>query len=237
MGLSIQFRSREQVLQAYENRDVEAWSLWCSKQFLFKGIGQESLKAMLDVLCNGATNAIYTLRIYEGIDNEREIKSNTPDDGSFNFRLNDEGQSLTPEQISRTYNGNAILSKLEVITNRLDEIESREDQEPEKDNSAIGKILEHPAIAGILPIILERVASAIMGGNEAKTGRSTMPVLTRPNATINGVPGESQDLTPEIKNVVKELMNFDENLLQHLHKLLELAQTNRTLFNTLINSL
>lgn len=227
MGLSIQFRNKEQVMKAYENRSVEAWSIWCSKQFMFKGVGAESLEQMLEVLCNGATNAIYTLRIYEGIENESQIKSNTPDDGSFNFRLNDEGQSMTSEQISRAYNGNQILSKLGALEKRFEEMDMQE-QEPQKDNSAIGKILEHPAIAGVLPIILERIVSSIMGSGQQQ---NQFPPYKAP-AAINGI-NEDADM----KAVIDELAKYDAKLLEHLKKLLQLAQTNTTLFNTLVNSL
>src|SRR5574343_316699 len=92
---SIQFNNLESVLNAYTNRGVDAWAIFQGSQFMFKGIGLSDLEQILNSLSNGGTNAVYKLKVFEEITDEKNIKNNTPDDGSFNFRLNSDQMAIT----------------------------------------------------------------------------------------------------------------------------------------------
>ena len=125
MGLSssIQFRDKEAVKQAYKNRDVDAWSIVCGKQFMFKGIGYDSFQDTIDLLAETDSNALYTAQVYEGIEDEKQIKNNTPCDGSFNFKFNEE--TARNYQIMRGIGvaPNEVVSKLNAIEERLNTME------------------------------------------------------------------------------------------------------------------
>jgi len=229
MGMSVQFNDKLQVEDAYKSRGVDAWSIWCSKQFMFKGVGFDSLENILNTLCDGSTNATYTLKVYEDIENENEIKSNTPDDGSFNFRLNDEKQNIRKEQLGAFYRNDTILKKLDEIDKRFEALESFE-EDPRRPKSAIGELLENPAIAGIVPTIIELLVKAISGAGAGAVAANIPQVQN----TISGIPdNERKDLDV----VINELKRFDPNVLEHLKKLLDLARNNNQLFNTVVNSL
>src|SRR5690242_19337422 len=160
---SVQFKNRNSVLDAYSDRDVKAWSIWQGKQFMFKGWGLEELEPVIDLLGDGGTNAIYTLRVYEDLEDKKQIKSNSVDDGSFNFRLNDERQEITNGQYWKNDNRENILDKLNRIEARLDEEET--EVKTNKSLGKIGDILEHPAILPVVPLLIEKVLSALLGPN------------------------------------------------------------------------
>lgn len=224
---SVQFKNKNAVLDAYTDRDVMAWSIWQGKQFMFKGWGLEELEPVIEALSSGGTNAIYTLRVYEDLEDKRQIKSNAVDDGSFNFRLNDERQEITNGQYWRNDNREHILEKLERIEARLDE-------EPEvKTNSSLGKIgdiLEHPAILPVVPVLVEKVLTALLGGNPPAQPKLN---YSAPQS-LAGIDSNEDEL---IRISIEKLKQYDPELPQHLAKLVEIAETNPSVFKALINSL
>lgn len=123
---SVQFRDKEKVIEAFEYRQVEAWALWQGKQFLFKGIGVEELTNVLNML-GTSSNAVYTLTVFEDIDDARQIKHNTQHDGSFNFRLNEPNQELEPTRALAYQRTHERLDRIEKLLSE----EVEEDDEPE----------------------------------------------------------------------------------------------------------
>lgn len=231
MGLSssIQFWEVDSVLQAFNNRRVEAWSINCGKQFMFKGIGEDELKNILDQLSRSNSAATYTLKIYEEIEDPTQIKSNTPDDGSFNFKFNQELQNRYSSIRERGFNPgdeNVILSKLQAIEERLNA-----EEEEEENNYGLGKIgqvLQHPTIQQIAPGIIQKLLSAILGEDAAKQ----IPGIASPGATIGAVPTDQN-----LFDVVNELKKHDPDLYSHLQKLLAIAQQQPETFKMFLNYL
>lgn len=240
MGLSssIQFRDIDSVTDAFNNRSVEAWSISQGKQFMFKGIGSDSFVTILKTLNDGDTTALYTVRVYEDITNEKEIKSNTPDDGSFNFKLNEDlRENYRSLRGVNEYYGR---SKESTIMQKLQEIETRLDEEerpaPVNELGIIGKLLENPTIAGLVPTVLELIVNTLTG---TKAPVNYMPPQINPppasqarNAVLNGI---NEDKI--IIEVVEQLKTYDPNLARHLQKLLEIAQNDSRAFNLIIQSL
>lgn len=222
---AIQFNNLQSVLLAFQNRGVDAWALWQGKQFMFKGIGETDLKMILDSLENGATNAIYTLKVFEEIEDEKKIKSNTPDDGSFNFRLNSDRMELTQSAYTSAYSNAAIVKKLEEIEKRLDEDEVVEEK---SGLGKIGEVLDHPVIAPLIPIVLEKVLTAIFSKNPVPQNQLNY----QPAMALSGIDEDAAE-----KEVIEKLKKHDPQLLEHLSKLLEIAETNNPLFQVIIKSL
>lgn len=225
MGQSIQFDKKDSVIAAYNSRDVEAWSIWQGKQFMFKGLGGDDLESVLDALCNGGTNAIYTIKVYEGAPELINIKSNTPDDGSFNFRLNDGSQQLPVNQMSAHVQ---LLERVKVLEAQL--IEDRENFEDEKPDGMgrIGEILGNPIIAPLLPVFVQKLTEIIMG-----KGSGNPAIANYTPAVINGI----QEVDLSLDQIINELQERDPDLKIHLFKLLQIAKTNPDTFRLLINSL
>lgn len=227
MGLSssIQFRDKESVLEAYNSRGVKAWSIVCGKQFMFKGIGPETFETIINILDDGVSSATYTAQVYEDIEDEKQIKNNTPCDGSFNFKFNEEIRN-TYNAIRGIGNGNGsneVLSKLNAIDARLTEMES---EPAESDNDGglgmIGKILNHPALLPVAPKIIEGIIGAILG-----PGSNLASMIG--NAEL---PGHQENEAP----ILERLKSHDPNLERHLQKLLALAETDNGTFQQIIKA-
>lgn len=224
--MTLQFNSLESVLDAYDNRQVESWAIHQGKQFMFKGQGHDELLTILNSISKGGTNAIYTIKVFEDVDDVKKIKSNTPDDGSFNFRLNSDQMTLTTEQYTSVYSNRAIAEKLEALEKRLLEDEEIEN-EKNKSLGKIGDILEHPVIAPIVPILLEKIISTIFGNNNQNNQNNMLPAMA-----ISGISDDEI-----IEDTIEKLKVFDPEVKNHLLKLLEMANNNNELFKIVINSL
>lgn len=240
---SIQFKDVENVLSAFENRKVEAWSISQGKQFMFKGMGYEDFKMIVETLDNSDSTATYTVRVYEDLKTVKEIKSNTPDDGSFNFKFNFE-----PREESRGGNSgysrgneNMILSKLAGIEERLNK-EQEDNEEPKKTNSLgiIGEILTHPAIAPIAPRIIETFIDLITGraavAEPIKQLQQSQPApIYQQNLSANVLNGMDENII--IHEAIEKLKLYDKNLASHLQKLVLIAENDNATFNIIVNSL
>jgi hypothetical protein len=230
-GSSVQFNNVESVLNAYESREVCAWSLWQGKQFMFKyegdniGEGSQQLRATLDLLAE-SSNAIYTLKIYEDLPGGK-IKSNTPDDGSFNFKINAESQQLTQAQYSRTVNNQVILEKLNQLEARLNEQDEDEDEPEPNRLGLIGEIIGNPTLQPIITNLITAIFSK--AGTPTPTPQPP-PQLQR--AALNGVGDEVQ-----LMEAIRELKKHDANLTEHLAKLAKIAAESPDSFKFLLQTL
>lgn len=227
MAVSIQFNNREAVLLAFQNRAVEAWAIWQGKQFMFKGIGESELNEILEVLSNGGTNAVYTLKVFEGVEDASAIKSNTPDDGSFNFRLNSPEMALTQSSYTSALSNIAIAEKLAKLEKRFEEEEEENIEIPVNSLGKIGEILDHPVIAPFVPILIEKIVGVLFGNNEPAKSQAFLPATT-----LSGIEEETM-----INEVIRKLKIHDPNLCEHLQKLLEMAEHKPDIFKAVINSL
>lgn len=219
MAQSVQFIGVEETIKAFQNRDVEAWSIWQSNQFMFKGLGLDELKSTLNMLYSNGSQAIYSLRVYEDVKDVKKIKSTTSDDGSFNFRLNRlDYEGGNPG--SRESTNNLILSKLTALEAKFEALESEDEEKDNNDDfGMIGRIISHPSIAPAVPAIIQGIVQSFT---------KNIP----PSRQIAGVTNDA-----ELEKVVLELKKHDPDLTLHLNKLLQIAQTNNTLFNQLLTYL
>jgi hypothetical protein len=235
---SVQFYGINAIVKALENRDIEAWSIWQQKQFMFKGMGIDAFKTTLQMLQNSNSSATYTVRVYEDIEDEKKIKSSTPDDGSFNFKLFENDGGTDYNRIGYTNRKeseeNAIIAKIEELGQRLADIEK-----PEADDSLgiVGKLLDHPVIAGIAPTIINLLVAAITGTKQPQPAQQYIPQNTgTPNQYRNtAISGIDEDKI--IKEAIDTLKKYDKDLHIHLQKLASLAINDNNTFNILLTAL
>lgn len=264
---SIQFRGLGQVLTAFENRGVEAWSLWDGKAFMFKGVGQNDLTTILESLDKGGTTAIYTLKVYEDITDAKKIKSSTECDGSFNFRLYErEGEFMSPH--------NRSFESTRALEERMNQFEERilnilennaADNEEEKpadlmgtitgllqDPDKLGKIINlgksllglpvQPAYVGNVNKLSENAGNG--GSSSASLSPSIKPTETAAPA------GENFNIVTEQVNqaeyearvnrlgvAINTLEQSDNKIVEHLEKLASIAVNKPDQFKMLIGML
>lgn len=211
---SVQILGLENVLRAYENKDVVKWAIWQGRTLneFYDGDDPEEAKqkltAWLDLLSKYST-AIYTLKFYD--DDVTKIRSNTPDMGGFNFRLYVDGvPGFEPARNPRMIGGvDTELRELVVKLNeRIDKIESAE-PEPADELEPWEKVLDHPIIAGVV---------------------SKMLGVSMDMGKVAGVP-DSLDHSIEI------LRQHDPDIERHLSKLAQIATRNPQQFKMLLGML
>lgn len=236
MGQTVQFFNKDAAISAFENRGVNAWSIFQGKEFLFKGYGVDELDQILTALADGGTSAIYTLRVYENVEDMSMVKSKTDHDGSFNFRLNVLDNSTRPKSDSDYF----LDRRIKGIEDRLDEILDKGEEsdviEVQEKNSIVGEILGNPAIAALVPVLLEKVINWLdKSGQKAKS----LPAQTSVNGdginrvgVLNGVPLDSG-----IMETVDGLKKHDPDFEKHLKMLLRLAEDNPSFFKVIIMNL
>jgi len=225
MGASVQFKSKEGIMQAFQGVEVDAWSVWQHKQLLFKGIGDQDLSAFLDMLAENSTNAVYTVKWYEDITDKKQIKDNTPCDGSLNFKLNADGQEINQSQYGVVKYNNELVSRINGMEEKfnllLDKFEG-ESEEPENKLGIIGDIIGHPSIAPLLPQLL----SVVLGINNQPQPQQYTPAI------VGNVP-EDKRLT----EAIQRLKIYDSKLADHLMKLATIAETDPNTFAMVMQTL
>jgi hypothetical protein len=231
---SVQFRSAADTIKAFENLDCEVWALWQDKQFIFKGAGSEELKSFLELMnSNGASNAIYTCAYYEGIEDKKLVNSKTPFDGSFNFRLNSDGQEITNGQYKQVFLQSDLQNKVGALEMKLDSIIQKMDGEDleDPDLGMVGAILDHPVVAQILPRILEQVLNNFM-----PNGKKDFPQEPQRLSKVAGI-GNILEQDVLLQSAIVRLLNKDKKLAQHLDKLADIAEQDPPTFTYILTTL
>lgn len=237
---SVQFRNANDTVTAFDNINCPVWSLWDGKRFMFKGSGKDELEKFLDLMTeNGASNAVYTLAYYESVETAKQINNKTPFDGSFNFRLNEDTQELTTGDYKHFVKQQSLLSKVNGLESKFDLLIEKlsGESEPEKNNLGIvGQLLEHPAIAPLLPGLVQAVAGNWFGASNSNRPATDTRQLYPVPAKVSGI-GNAVEQDADLENAVATLLQYDPKLSDHLKKLALLAQRDPTTFNYIMAQL
>ncbi len=239
MASDIQFFGIDDLLEVYQDRGLDRWALFAGKRLITDGDGADDLRAFLLRMSRSGTFACYTLKVYEGLGDEK-IRPNTVDDGSFNFKLFSM-DSRGPGGIVGTHYGDPVQQK---ILERLDGLEARL-AEPE-DDGVIGQITK--AFIGMLeePHKLHDFIGALSGaGGQPLPNPFAKQIHSVGNITrVQSAPKPAVD--PEviteanaerIAAVIKKLGRHDTKFLEHLEGLAGIAEKTPAKFKTLITLL
>lgn len=237
MSSDVQFRSLDALIQGFNSCEAEAWSLWAGKRLIKKGMGSEDLRKFCTSL-NGS-NSAYTLKYYEGIEDLDELKPNTPDDGSFNFRLNDENlyavgtQALNQQQRISTQER---LDKLETILLSIHEKLEGEEEEAATEEKTLGDIiinyLEDPNKLATLGNLFRRDVSA-SAERTAAIGNVVSAEAETPTATWQ----TNEDKLNKVAAALDTLEKQDKEIVEHLEKLALLSTKQPGTFKILLQTL
>lgn len=268
MGSSVQFNGVKTVLTAFENySDADVWAIFCGKDLMFKGEGSSELATILNALESGGTDAVYRLKVYEGIESAKQVKEKTEADGGFSFRLTDEGGALGG--LSRS---NYIRS----LEDRIKKMENGDDDEDDKSiggkiGSALLGLIEQPnelvQLIGSLKSLFQPQQVGYM--QPAAIGRAhefSQPIYTQPapvvQPTINNIlqpenigevaKKKNEDKKPEqgfvetltddekvqrLALAIDKLEKADKNIIVHLEKLAGMSEKNPQLFQLMLAQL
>jgi hypothetical protein len=227
---TVQFRSAEDVVAAYENMGVPMFAIWAGKQLLFpfEGDNVEDGVAFLEELLPKLAHSagIYMFCVYKHTGKDG-ICNTTPYNASFNFQLNrlrdEEGRYLNNYSPSM---GNELISKVEalsiqnnLIMQELAELRSGgvDEDEVEGKVGAIERLLNHPIVTGMLSKMFGEIAPAMPPAGAAQK---------------TGIAGVDED--KRIEAAVNELKKVDPELPAHLEKLARVAKVDAAGFKMLL---
>jgi hypothetical protein len=231
---SVQCRDKESVVSAYENQGIDTWAIFFdSKNRYARGSSKEELEAALELLLQGASNSVYTLRVYDGVE-VKELKTKTEPDFAINFRLNGENM---PEAMSgkgttrsQSFGIGRIQQMIEdkVVKKMLEMME--DGPAPESKLGIVGEILDHPVIGSVF----EKLALNFL--SPGATATAQMPVL-QPHRPMQMQAVGNIATDTELVKAIEKLKTFDPLLTEHLKKLAIIAENDPGTFKIIIGSL
>lgn len=235
---SVQFRGVPAVLRAYENANIAPFAIMCGTQLLMKYEdndlegGKEFLKTALKELSTGGGMATYTLCVYEDLKPKEKIKSKTPFDMSFNFKLEEYETERAGRFSNREYEDRiaALEAKLK--------LEEDETDEPEAIGGiwgTIGKLLEHPDISAA---IAGKIVTAIHSvGASNPSGASVLTAVPGAAKVAGAGDRHNSEQLEKIRRAVDTLAKLDPDLGDHLIQIAEIAMKDPGKYNLLIGML
>lgn len=205
-GQNVEFQNIDDIVDAYEKWQVPAFAIWCKNQFEFRycgeGISIEGgaafLRELLERFKRNVNAAIYTLCVYDDIEEDEMIVSNTPYSGSFNFRLTSNPIGYLPPEIYHQYGGNAhaMYEEMQQLRAKVKELEEKgNDDDDDDDELSVGDKIGKALIEN-----LETLLPAITAGLGAKIGDWLNPAAK--TATISGIEVNDSDVSDSLNRLL-----------------------------------
>lgn len=226
---SVQFWGSKAVIQAFEARGIETWSIMQGKDLNMSGSGSEELRSYLDMLSQFGSGACYKLQVYAGEIDPDEITNKTPSNGAFNFMLGEKQGSVGGTGDPAVYKR---LEELEKKVSGADDSGTIKDAliswlyEPEKlvpVVNAIGALFKGNTAGAIAQL------PAMLGNVE--------PKRVNENTTMSGPVISDEEKIQRLAACLDRLEKADKNILFHLEKLAAMAEKNPAQFNMLVGML
>ena len=250
MAQNCEFKGVEATLQGFDlqvaNNDSPLFSIWYGKDLRFPSMEQEPAAArayfeqLLDVLNQGGSSAIYTIKFHDTPNRKTgKIDNTTPVCGSFNFRLFDaNGPAVQGERYYQYQPQTPAPSVSDKLSERFQEIML---QRMMKQLDAAD---EQAAIAGpgsdydskqqfIVDIANSEMGSALIG-----MIRDFLPKRRHmPQAEPGHVSGINFDTDEDVLKCVNRLRAKDPEFDTHLSMLAHLAENSPFFYNKAIKKL
>lgn len=235
-GKSVQFQTINHVVDAYNMRNVPAFSIYQGKQLLIKYEGEDLdegsqlLNNFLTMLQDSA--AIYTLCVYEEFTGK--INDKTPYHGSWNFRFSAapagyQQGSVALQGIQREMQEMREMISRKQIEQELDEQEEQAADPVTDMMDKINGIISHPVVERFIPVLLNALN---MGSSMLQPA---LPQQAQYPAAMAGVNETETDLPAEVIHAVHLMIDADPSAAGHLITLGELAQSNPKKFKTVLS--
>jgi len=232
------FFNKADVLEAYQSRGIDLWSVGEAKSILVAGEGMEALDTALTMLSRNNVPATYTLRVYNLDIDANSVTNKTENNGEFKFKLS----GNTPATVGGgiTYVGNdpvsAITGKInQVVADKLgkviDKMLSGEADEPAKPSLSefvMGFIEDNP---NVVMQVVEKI-SGFLRGPMPGAGVYNMVPTSVPAVVAGAAPVRvgavmsdgDQNTVNRIAAVLDRLEKADPDILSHLEQLADLAE-------------
>lgn len=237
---SVQFKGIENVIKAFEQRDVEFWGIWQKKCLITKGMGSEELKTFLQMLIENGSGAVYTLKIFEDIDDLKKIKENSSADGSFSFRLNSDMPGTLDSSMNnyeQVNSRNKLFQRLDAIENKLNGVGEEENEPDTFYDKVIGIISDPNRLQQYVGIIKEIFSN----NNPQPAAQSFRPAVAAIGNTqpviMKAHEQPTADTMERLAKALDTLEKHDPKIVDHLEKLANLASEKPGKFKGLLTML
>lgn len=236
------FFGKEAVLEAYDNRGIEVWSLFQNKDLMFAGSGRDELETALAMIEAGNGQPIYRLCVYSEDLQPEKITNKTENNGSFTFRVHGGIGGLQPgpgQTGAVARNADPILAKLqgvinEEVTAAIDRRLNGKNEEEEESWSALlmGYLREPQKIVPVIQAIGAMLKPGAAGTTAAPSYPGMMGNVNPPAVRATVLSADTNDfdnMTEEEKlqrlaAVLDRLEKADPDILNVLEKIATLAE-------------
>jgi len=248
MAVGIQLRGMQQVMDAYDNLEVKIWAIYSYKNLLIKGEGAAELKSFLDLICRNATEAPYTLKVYEDLTDPKQVKEKTEASGSLNFKLGaDDFEAIGSPVYTGRQSTAEMFNQIRELKEEIKQLREGSGQ-PETVQEAVIGLLQNPGEAAQLIMAFKEVVSSLFSNNNAPAAAPVVRAYQdapRPAAVGNiqqtpmsNTPRDLTDTEKEkIAAAVDTLIEKDPKIADHMEKLAAIAERNPTQFQLLLITL
>lgn len=217
MGVAVQFVGLKQVMAAFNKKGTVNWSLWSGKEMITAYEGTDATESESELedwlkMFRNNTTAQYVLKFYAK--GTKQIKPSTEHSSVINFRLYEEEDRVGGGSNSI---GSVVGAVETMMSKMMDRFEANQKQvmelmKKEPDDERLQtweRMLDHPVVmAG-----LGKMFGLDMNGLLAQAEK------------ISGVPGSQPAAgTDELDEIIDKLMGHDPQFLQHMQKLLLIAE-------------
>lgn len=253
MASFVQFIGKADLLEAYQNRDIDVWSICSGKEIISCGCGVDELTQFVDLLCRQPNSAIYTLRVYSAVSNPETITNKTEYNGSFKFTLDNvpaqvggisrAGSMGTADIITQKINariGAVVEKELDKLFSGGEKNDEAEESEgglwgvlkpfvdtPDKLISTIGAIKQMFGGAAGVPISVP--AMAAIGSPVKRAGAEP-----EPGTLIDSLP---EPALIRLGAALDRLGKCDADIVAHLEQLADIAEKKPDTYKMALNFL
>jgi hypothetical protein len=252
MGSFVQFDNAADVLEAYENRGIAVWSIFQGKELLSAGEGREELEGFLQMLEKSRHPVVYTLKVYNAVNDPNCITNKTESNGGFKFQV--EGASagaISGPQSGPRYAGADLITQRihSVISDKVsgfvDDLlsgKTKEEPKPKLKDVLIG-YLENPedlqAVLGSIGSVVAMFKGATVPGMVAgpRIPERFAGATDTPEAVLPESAEEREKRGIRLACAVNRLEKCDPDIVEHLEQLATIAETKPALYKTALGFL
>lgn len=224
---AVLFRGATQVMNAYRKIDIPAWALWSGKELMFSysgddhAEGEQLLQQTLQMLVEGESQAILSLRIYDDLSGKK-INNQTAFTNSFNFALIDpeDGYIHAPAKKS------ALMGRITALEEQLAAKKEQDEPQPSSFMDRIGAILDRPEIQDrLIGTVVDMVRQAL--GVKKPIGTMGNVTDPQPQSAAQGSAWEQlpTDQQHKLRQAMEILMVRDPQLGDHMLALSQMSES------------
>lgn len=219
MATSIQFRGKKQVLQMFEERDINTWGIWQGKQFIHKGEGSELLESFLSLIETNAGTTQYTLKVFDDLQ-VKQVKEDTKADGSFNFVFDTEFDPY--DRFAYSNRKNQLLERVETLEELIAKKDEQLNEEKESKLGAIGEILNNPTLQPYVQTVLNSLLSKFITPQPPQPNNPQYYQHQYTPAAMGNITTDNA-----LMNALNVLLQLDDKFTEHMTKIAYIAQNDK----------